>query len=321
MELGVHTKPLYDRSFEEALAFLSSRGVDAVEPGVGGFPGDDHLPRDRYVDDESAQDELRAMLDEHDMSMSGLAIHNNPLHPNEGRASAAKAEIREAIRLASQLDVSVITCFSGLPGGSPGSDVPNWITAPWPPEHAEALSHQWELAIETWSELADHADEHGVDIAIEMHANMLVYEPHGLLRLRESTNDRVGANFDPSHLYPQGISITDAIRLLGTHDAIHHVHAKDTRLYDAEKRTRGVLDTRPYDEPKKRSWIFRTVGYGHGARHWKDIVSTLRMVGYDDVLSIEHEDALASPEEGLAKAIDFLTPIVFEEKPGDVYWA
>ncbi|WP_247728573.1 sugar phosphate isomerase/epimerase family protein [Halovivax limisalsi] len=321
MKLGVHTPPLYDRSFEEALSFLSDRGVDAVEPGVGGYPGDTHLDRETYLDAPEAQADLRRLLDDHEMEISALASHDNPLHPDDERADRARTALSEAIRLADQLDVSAVTCFSGLPAGGPNDEVPNWVTAPWPEEHADALDYQWNLATDVWADLAAHAADHGVDVAIEMHPNMLVHEPHGLLRLREATNDRVGANLDPSHFYWQGISITDAIRLLGERDAIHHVHAKDTRIYDAEARTRGVLDGRPYADPADRSWAFRTVGYGHGARHWKDVVSTLRMVGYDGAVSIEHEDALASPTEGLEAAIEFLRPIVFEETPGDAYWA
>src|SRR6056297_3594071 len=303
MELGVHTPSLYDRSVTDALAYLADRGVSAVEPGVGGFPGDDHLTRRVYLNDEDAQRKLRDELTSHNMRISALATHNNPLHPDDERADRADAELREAIRLANQLDVSTITCFSGLPAGSENDETPNWVTAPWPPEHEEALSYQWETAVEYWSDLAAHAADYDVDVAIEMHPNMLVYEPSGLIRLREATSDRIGANLDPSHFYWQGISITDAIRYLGDHDAIHHVHAKDTRLYDARSRVKGVLDTTPYDEEPNRSWLFRTVGYGHGARHWKDIVSTLRLVGYDDAISIEHEDSLTSSEDGLEKAI------------------
>jgi len=46
-----------------------------------------------------------------------------------------------------------------------------------------------------------------------------------------------------------------------------------------------------------RSWLFRTVGWGHDALVWKQIISALRMTGYDHVISIEHEDALASVDE------------------------
>ncbi|MEY7850654.1 sugar phosphate isomerase/epimerase family protein [Natrarchaeobius sp. A-rgal3] len=321
MDIGVHTPPLADESLEGALQYLSDLGVSAIEPGVGGFPGDVHLPRAEYLDDEDAQAELAELLSEYEMHISALAIHNNPLHPDEEQATAADTELREAIELAGQLDVNTVTGFSGLPAGSPNDETPNWITAPWPTEHADAHEYQWEVALDYWGELAEFADDHGVDVAIEMHPNMLVYEPKGMARLREETNERIGANFDPSHLYWQGISITDAIRFLGERDAIHHFHAKDTRVYEEQARLKGVLDTAAYDDEINRSWLFRSVGYGHDESHWKELVSTLRMVGYDGTLSIEHEDSLTSSREGLEKAIDLLQRAVFETEPGEAYWA
>jgi len=322
MQVGVITVLLADQDLEEALAYLDDIGVEAVELACGGFVGDDHLPVEEFLDDEPTQSELHALLDEYDMDVSALATHNNPLHPDEERAERADAQLRDAIRLASQLEVDTVTGFSGLPGGAPGDSTPNWITAPWPPEHAEALEYQWEeVGIPYWQEMAAFTDDHGVDVAIEMHPNMLIYEPEGLVRLREATNDRIGANFDPSHLYWQGIDATEAIRHLGEHDAIHHFHAKDTRIYEHNARRKGVLDTAPYTDEPNRSWLFRSVGYGHGEEHWKDIVSTLRMIGYDGTLSIEHEDSLTSPTEGLEKAVDVLNRAVFTTTPGEAYWA
>jgi DNA-(apurinic or apyrimidinic site) lyase len=320
MDIGVLTVPLGDQSLDEACAYLSDIGVDAVELGVGGFPGEAHVDRRAVLDDEDAQTDLLETVEDHGLRVSALATHNNPLHPDEERATEADEELREAIELAAALDVNTITCFSGLPAGGPNDEVPNWVTAPWPGEHSDALEYQWEVATDYWSDLAEHADAHGVDVAIEMHPNMLVYEPTSMLRLREATNDRIGANFDPSHLYWQGIDVTEAIRFLGERDAIHHVHAKDTREYDANKRLKGVLDTVDYAEEPERSWLFRTIGYGHGEGHWKDVVSTLRMVGYEGALSIEHEDSLTSSREGLERAVDVLQRAVFETQPGDVFW-
>jgi len=321
MDIGVLTVPLGDQSLEETLSYLDEIGVDTVELGCGGYPGTDHLDRTAMLDDEDAQAVLHDSLDDHDMRVSALATHNNPLHPDQSRAEEADTELRDAIELADQLGVNTVTCFSGLPAGGPNDDVPNWITAPWPSEHAEAHEYQWDVATDYWADLAEHAAHHGVDIAIEMHPNMLVYEPHGMLELREATNEYIGANFDPSHLYWQGIDVTAAIRLLGDHDAIHHFHAKDTKVYEENARQKGVLDTTAYTEEADRSWLFRSIGYGHDESHWKDVVSTLRMVGYDGALSIEHEDSLTSAREGLEKAVDVLDRAVFETQPGDAYWA
>ncbi|WP_424000214.1 sugar phosphate isomerase/epimerase family protein [Haloarcula salina] len=321
MDVGVLTVSLADSDIEDVFRYLSDRGVGAVELACGGFVGDDHLPQDEYLDDTDAQADLRALLEEYDLRIAALATHNNPLHPDDERAAEADAEIRGAIRLADQLDVGTVVTFSGLPAGAPGDTTPNWITAPWPDEHREAHEYQWDVATEYWSEVAAFAADHGVDVGIEMHPNMLVYEPRGMLRLREATNDRIGANFDPSHLFWQGIDVTDAIRLLGEADAIHHFHAKDTKVYESQAREKGVLDPTPYTDEPNRSWLFRSIGYGHGEEFWKDVVSTLRMVGYDGALSIEHEDSLTSATEGLEKGIDVLQRAVFETQPGDAYWA
>ncbi|MFC6785574.1 sugar phosphate isomerase/epimerase family protein [Halobaculum halobium] len=321
MDIGVLTVPLGGESRADAFEYLAGIGVETVELGVGGYPGQDHTDREALLADEDARETLRADLDEHDLRVSALATHNNPLHPDEETAVAADRELREAVELADEFEVDTVTCFSGLPAGGPNDEVPNWVTAPWPTEHAEAEAYQWEVAEDYWSDLAAHADYHGVDLAIEMHPNMLVYEPHGMLKLRELTNERVGANFDPSHLYWQGIDATEAIRVLGENDAIHHVHAKDTKVYESQSREKGVLDTTDYADSENRSWLFRSVGYGHGEAHWKDVVSTLRMVGYDGALSIEHEDALTSSREGMEKAVDLLKRARFETTPGDAYWA
>ena len=322
MDVGVLTVALADESLEDALAYLSDRGVSTVELGCGGFVGDDHLPTGEYLDDGGKRDELLDLVDGNDLRISALATHNNPLHPDDDRRAEADRELRDAIELAGELDVGTVTTFSGLPGGAPDDASPNWITAPWPPEHAEMLEYQWEeVGVPYWSDVAEHADEHDVDVAIEMHPNMLVFEPTGMMRLREATSDRIGANFDPSHLYWQGIDVTEAVRFLGERDAIHHVHAKDTKVYQSNARLKGVLDTAGYTEESDRSWLFRSIGYGHGEDHWKDLVSTLRMVGYDGALSIEHEDSLTSSREGLEKAIDVLQRAVFETTPGEAYWA
>ena len=81
------------------------------------------------------------------------------------------------------------------------------------------------------------------------------------------------------------------------------------------------MDTKHYGDEINRSWIFRSVGYGNNYQVWKDIVSNLRMVGYDYVMSIEHEDSLMSPNEGLQKAIAFLKEVMVFEDTGEMWWA
>ena len=165
---------------------------------------------------------------------------------------------------------------------------------------------------------ARFAADHGVKIALEMHPGFVVYSPETLLKLRSIAGPNIGCNYDPSHMFWQGIDPVAAIRVLG--DAIFHVHAKDTQIYDRNLPLTGVLDTKPYTDERNRSWIFRTCGYGHGEEWWREFVSTLRMYGYDYVLSIEHEDSLMSPEEGLSRAAAFLNQIVIREPAAAAWW-
>jgi sugar phosphate isomerase/epimerase len=44
------------------------------------------------------------------------------------------------------------------------------------------------------------------------------------------------------------------------------------------------------------------------------------MFGYDYVLSIEHEDSLMSPDEGLTKAATFLNQLVIREETTAAWW-
>ena len=105
-------------------------------------------------------------------------------------------------------------------------------------------------------------------------------------------------------------------------DAIYHVHAKDTKIDEINRARIGVLDTKHYSDEINRAWVFRTVGYGHDAAWWKDLIDNLRLVGYDKVLSIEHEDSLMSIDEGLRKAVCFLKDVIIREpKPSTMAWA
>ena len=151
-----------------------------------------------------------------------------------------------------------------------------------------------------------------------MHPGFVVYNPRTLLKLREAVGDIIGANFDPSHLFWQGIDPVYAIKELK--GAIHHFHAKDTKIDEYETKVNGVLDTRSLADITNRSWIFRTIGYGHGKEVWNDIISALKMTGYDGAISIEHEDALMSSTEGLEKAIALLKEALIFENAGDMWW-
>ena len=60
----------------------------------------------------------------------------------------------------------------------------------------------------------------------------------------------------------------------------------------------GLLDTKPIDQFRARSWNYVAVGCGHGAQWWKEFFSTVRMAGYDGDVSLEMEDLTMPMLEG-----------------------
>ena len=320
MKIGVLTVLLSNRPFEEALDFLVGLGVEAVEIGTGAYPGDAHCKPEELLRSEAKLKAFRRAIEQRNLVISALSCHGNPLHPQRARARADHRVFEQTVSLAQKLDVGTVITFSGCPGSDPRATQPCWITAPWPPEFLENLEWQWKThVVPYWKDAARLLRTAGVRVAIEMHPNFVVYNPETMLRLRKVAPAVIGCNFDPSHLFWQQIDVCAAVRALG--DAIFHVHAKDCRIDRLNTQVNGVLDAKRYTLERDRSWLFRTVGHGNDAAVWRDLMSELRLAGYDHVVSIEHEDSLMSPAEGLRKAVALLQDLVISERPGEAYWA
>lgn len=321
MKLCVFT-PLYNKlTLEQTLEKLSSLGVQAVELGAGGYPGTAHLNPTELLADPAKIEEVKQLTAKYNIEIAAISVHGNPVHPNKEEAAKYHQDFENGVLLAEALNVETVVAFSGCPGDSDGAKLPNWVTCAWPSEFSEILEYQWnDVLIPYWKKAVAFAEKHGIHkIALEMHPGFCVYNPSTLLRLREAVGDTIGANFDPSHLFWQRINPTSAIKALK--GAIYHFHAKDTRIDERNADVNGVLDPTSYSDVANRSWVFRTVGYGHSMEVWNDIISTLKVVGYDGAISIEHEDAVMSIDEGLTKAVKFLQESIIFEQATDAWWA
>jgi len=320
MKIGLFTPVLASLGVKDMIAKVKSFGrVEAIELGTGCWPGSSHIDLDLLLTDPAAAREYRQMITDSGLVISALSCHGNPLHPDEDRAKADDDVFKKTIRLCERLDVPVVVNFSGCPGDGDGASHPNWVTTAWPPEFHDILEWQWtQKAIPYWSDAARFAANHNVSVALEPHPGFLVYNVETALKLRAACGPSIGVNFDPSHFFWQGVDISTAIRALGS--AIFHVHAKDVAIDPRNVAINGVIDTKTYRRMAERSWLFRSVGWGHDELEWKRIVSALRLVGYDYVMSIEHEDALASVEEGLHQAVNFLSRLVLTQPPAEPWW-
>ncbi|WP_442602936.1 sugar phosphate isomerase/epimerase family protein [Paenibacillus sp. KN14-4R] len=321
MKLGVFSVLLGNRPLEEALDYIAAQGLTAVEIGTGNYPGNAHCNPDILLNDEQALKQFKHAIESRGLMISALSCHGNPLHPQKDIAQAFHDTYVKTVDLAERLGVEVVNAFSGCPGDHEGAKYPNWPVSPWPNDYQDILKWQWEeKVIPYWTEWGKYAADRHVKIGLELHGGFSVHSPGTLLRLREAAGEVIGANLDPSHMWWQGIDPVQAIHILGKEGAIHHFHAKDTSIDPVNIHKHGITDMQSYALTQERAWQFRTVGFGHDLKTWADMMSALRLVGYDYVVSIEHEDGLMSINEGFTKAVHNLQQVLIEEPVGGMWW-
>jgi sugar phosphate isomerase/epimerase len=308
MQIGLTTDSLGQLTFQELLEAAANLGIQTLEFGCGGWSSAPHLNLGMLLESEAERATFLARIRAHGLEISALNCSSNPLAPGQ-RGKSHDQVVRGTLKLAGLLGVKRIVMMSGLPGG-PGDQNANWITTAWPPEVQEILRYQWEeVALPYWRDLAEDARANGVEkICIEQHAHQLVYNTETALRLRDAIGELVGVNFDPSHALWMGGDPLRTIREL--RGAIYHVHAKDTRIDPHNTALNTLLETKPSDRVAERAWNYVTLGYGHSEIWWRDFVIQLKQSGYDDVLSIEHEDYSLTPIVGVRRSVELLKNVI-----------
>ncbi|MDG4885473.1 sugar phosphate isomerase/epimerase [Mesorhizobium sp. WSM4884] len=304
MKIGMITDSLGNLSFDEMLNASAELGLETLEFACGNWSSAPHIDLAAMLDGAATRAEFVAKVRDHGLTIAALNCSGNPLHPGpQGKKHRQVTE--DTIRLASLMGIDRVVMMSGLPGG-PGDANPNWIITDWPPECADIQRYQWDdCIIPYWRDLVSFANNLGIGkLCLELHGHQAVYNVQTLFRLRDAVGETVGANYDPSHPLWMGADPIAAVRKLGS--AIYYVHAKDTRIEPIPAAVDGVLDARPPNHYADRAWNYITLGYGHGEIWWRQFCVALKQVGYDDVLSIEHEDMMLSPMEGMRKSVALL---------------
>jgi len=323
MKLGAYTACLHDRPLDETLKILGEMGLTSAEINTGGFIGAPHIPVSEILQSAGARADYLGRFQQAGITLTGLNVNGNPLNPDPKVGPAHAADLRRTIDVAAALGIKRVVTMSGLPAGSPSSDVANWVVNPWDSQYLDILDYQWnEVAVPFWKDIQARAADADVQVCIEMHPHNLVFNPATLLRLIEQTNaTHVGAEMDPSHLFWQGIDPVAAIRHLG--DRVFHAAAKDTRINADNVKLFGVLDdrfTRTTENPlnlggdntlnqwpQRPSWQFVAVGRGHGVdEFWVPFLQALHEVDPDMAVNIEHEDTELDQIEGLRSAAENL---------------
>lgn len=278
MEIGILTAPFGGESFEQVLRFAGEAGFDALE--VAAPPGSRQI--DPATLTASGAEAIRERLERTGVRISSLAYYANILDPDRDRRAGILAHLGRAIDAAALLGVPVVCTLAGMP--LPGMDRMKSIEEELPVALRPAL---------------DRAGEKGIKIAFENWFATNIQNLEHWARVFEVLPDaHLGLNFDPSHLVWQGIDHLAAVREFAPR--IFHTHAKDVEIRQDRLRRVGCL---------AGGW-WRYVIPGFGAIRWGEYIGALRAIGYNDVLSIEHEDGAFSRDEGFRAGGKFLSQFI-----------
>ncbi len=276
MHIGLLTARFgQERGLEQIVTWAAEAGFGALEVTAG--PGAHLAPEDVLEDDGAA---VKTLLEQNEMRISSLACYagfNRGMEPEQYQEVMGRV-----LRTACTLGVDTVCTLAGFP--------------------AEGMSKEEtirQVAPDVFGPLAEEARQGGVRIAFEnWFATNLQNLEHFRAVMEALPQPNVGFNFDPSHLQWQGIDVVGAVEEFA--DRIFHTHAKDVTINRARLARVGVL--------AGGWWEYSIPGYGEVP--WGPYLRTLRRCGYDDVLSIEHEDGAFGAEEGFRKGLRFLSSLI-----------
>jgi len=320
VELALMSASMLDRTWEAMLDAAVARGIRSIEACGGGHIPTVHYDPVRLAADRERRARFVASLEERGLRLCSFSCHGNPLHPDPERAGSDHRDFVATCRLASELGVRFVSLLAGLPAGAPSDVIPNWVVNSAFPGLGEVYRWQWEeRVLPYWREAARIAEDSGVVLCIEPHSADVVYNTPTFTRLRGEIGPTIGMNFDPSHLWWQGIDPIAVVEAVG--DAICTCHVKDAHLDTRRIARDGALSPLDYERWDERPWTFSTPGYGHPELFWRRLIVALRRVGYTGPLSIECEDPALTPDDTLTASVELLERILPSDPPPPVDWA
>jgi len=282
LKLGFLTACLPQLSLEEVVQWASKQGFQALELAAWPVSSDrDYQARQidaAHFTHEDAK-RVKELFTKHHLQISAFAYYDNNLHPDLKVRSDYHNHLKKVIDTASMLDVERVGTFVGAQ-----------------PDKTPAMNMK-EIG-KIFRELVKYAEDKNVKLMIE-NCPMENWVQFGLpgnyayspelweALFNEVPSEKFGLNYDPSHLYWLGIDYIQAIKDFAPR--IFHAHAKDTEMLSEGVYQYGIFGRQIDPVPWKSGW-WRYRMPGSGEIDWGSVIRTLQEYGYDDVLSIEHED-------------------------------
>jgi sugar phosphate isomerase/epimerase len=299
VKLGLLTAAFPRRSFEKVASWAAGNGFEMIEVACWPASG---AERRRYAGvshiDVTKLDaaHVRAVIDEHALEISSLAYYPNNLHPDPRERRAANDHLKRVIDAAAKLEVPIVGTFVGR-------------------DKTKSIPDNFKEFRRVWPRLVAYAEQRGVTIAIE-NCPMIFSDDEwpGGTNLASTPavwdemfsivdSDAFGLNLDPSHLVWLMVDYERVVRDYAA--KIVHVHAKDMEIDRDGLYRNGTISL-------GMGWQVPRLP-GLGEVRWDRFLAALYRVGYDYVVSVEHEDrsfegSQALVERGFLIARDVLKP-------------
>jgi sugar phosphate isomerase/epimerase len=312
VKIGVFDPAFADLSLDQLIEMIREFGIEALEIGSGNDPGHAHCDLDGLLADDSKRRTYMQQFEKNNIMVSAFSCHGNPVHPDGDRAKREDAVYRKTIDLAAKTGVNHMVCFSGCPGDGTGKH-PNWVTTLETDEFVDILRWQWDsVLIPYWKDLNGYAQQRNVKVCLEMDGGCSVFNVATLLKLRHAAGENIGANLDLSGLFQLGVDGVAVVKKLGEEGCLYHMHGKDILTDTENVAVNGLVDLTPYEDLAARSWSYGDIGYGHDLGVWKAIVEQMKAVGYQHVISIEHESPFTTERVGVAKSVQALNEVLLD---------
>lgn len=311
MKLGFFAANYAHLSLEEVAKIMQPYGYQMME--IPAYSGCTQFDCDEIIKGNNASS-LKKMLKNYDIEISALSNHADSiliLGPHtedtdalfkgtpEEKIKYGTENLLKSARAANALEVPVVNGFTGVTNFGRYFPFPS----------ADGWSKMEEQFVELFVPILDKFKEYGVKFAVEPHPNNMIYDIHTAKRAIELVDNHpcLGYNLDPANLVYLGLKVENFIDELG--DRIFHVHAKDGEIVEHNIQRGGILMQGDWQR-LDRAFRFRIPGWG--SVQWKKVITELSMVGYNYVLSYEHEDVTMSVGDGVKKVSAFLKPLIIE---------
>ena len=289
MKLGFFSAALPGSTLEQAAKWGAESGFQAIEiacwpheKATRRYAGVTHVDVEEL--DKTKAKDILGMLNGYGLTISALGYYPNPLHPDADHREIVIAHLKKVFKAAALLEVPVVGTFIGK-------------------DKDKTVPANFEQYAKVWPPIVKYAKDLGVKVGIENCPMLFSYDewpggnnlastPAIWRKMWEIIPDEnFGLNLDPSHLILQMIDYERVVREFSKR--IFHVHAKDLHIDREGLYNNGVLS-------QGMGWQVPRLP-GRGDMNWAAFIGALSAVGYDYVVSIEHEDREYEGDEELVK--------------------